>query len=37
LPLSEFGAMVGATIVLTLCVAAVAFVLLLALRLPTPT
>jgi predicted permease len=34
LPLSEFGAMVGATIVLTLCVAAVAFVLLLALRLP---
>ena len=37
LPLTEFGAMVGATIALTLGVALVSFVLLKALRLPLPS
>jgi predicted permease len=37
MPLGEFGAMVGATIALTLGVALVAFLLLTALRLPLPS
>ena len=37
LPLAEFGAMVGATIALTLGVAFISFVLLKALRLPLPS